>query len=193
MLSLRDSTNEAIENTLNLPATSKAKINIIRRNTNINNPKQEKDNSMIENTTITEEPVSQNNQSDKGREKEDEESDEVEAKIEAKLNRLLQETQEETEHDEVIPISPEELRRLFNQPQPIVNIPSFEETVEKAKKVNTKEEAKEVQDLMVNYTEEEKIVISDILRQRLYVFIIKKMAEAITGISKTYTKSFLLV
>lgn len=193
MLSLRDSTNEAIENTLNLPATSKAKINIIRRNTNINNPKQEKDNSMIENTTITEEPVSQNNQSDKGREKEDEESDEVEAKIEAELNRLFQETQEETEHDEVIPISPEELRRLFNQPQPIVKIPSFEETVEKAKRANTQEEIKEVQDLMTNYNEEEKTSIREILNQRVRIYMLKSISDVFTKASKTYTKSFLLV
>lgn len=193
MLSLRDSTNEAIENTLNLPATSKAKINIIRRNTNINNSKQEKDNSMIENTTITEEPVSQNNQSDKGCEKEDEESDEVEAKIEAELNRLLQETQEETEHDEVIPISSEELRRLFNQPQPIVNIPSFEETVEKAKKSKGSKEVKEIEDIMGNYTEEQQKEITYILKRRLYVYMFEKIAESFKHIEKTYTKSFVLV
>lgn len=193
MLNLRDSTNEAIENTLRLPAAPRAKIKIIQVNANINSQKQEKNNSAIEKTTTLEEPVSQNNQSDKGREKENEETDEVEARIEANLNRLLQETQEEKKHDEVIPISSEDLRQLFSQPQPIIIIPSFEETVEKAKKSKGSKEVKEIEDIMGNYTEEQQKEITYTLKQRLYVYMLEKIAESFKHIEKTYTKSFLLV
>lgn len=159
MLNLRDSTNEAIENTLRLPPAPRAKIKIIQVNANINSQK----------------------------------TDEVEARIEANLNRLLQETQEEKEHDEVIPISSEDLRQLFSQPQPTIKIPSFEETVEKAKKSKGSKEVKEIEDTMGNYTEEQQKEITYILKQRLYVYMFEKIAESFKHIEKTYAKSFLLV